>query len=167
MKTMIRICLAVAVVGMTAGSVRAQDERLTPGGVEVSALSDGSPAVGVDLLRVKAAPGDKRSFPRRAYQATTNNVISHPALYTAGAVVAALAASGELQEFIGIGGDDKGGKNAPKVPAAESKPKPGLVVGGTGNSFTAPATVISGPAYVGGVGNTVNIYEPAPATTTP
>lgn len=138
------------------------DEALQPGGVELTALADGTPAAGADLAAVFAKPktGDRRAWYTRAWDATTNNIVSNPKLYTAGTVLAGLAASGTLQEL--VGGDDDKSKKVVNPNPKEPRTAPSATVQGNNNDVTMPGSVVgSGPA-VGIVGNynTVTITEP-------
>ena len=154
MKTMIRICLAVAVVGMTAGCVTNHKVKTERKRAQVLRLehSDGAILAGVDVFGVKEA---FNADPAGTTGAITLDVII--------AAVFAFGADWAADEF--GGSDGKQGAKATATPTAS--PAPGLVVGGNDNSLTVPSTVISGPIYMDGNGNNVTVFEPEPATVAP
>jgi hypothetical protein len=157
MKTMIRICLAVAVVGLLAGCAtprKVDTERRRAQRVQVLKIehSDGAVLAGVDVFGVKEA---FNADPAGTTGAITLDVIL--------AAVFAFGVDWAADEF--GGSDGKQGAKATAIPTAY--PTAGLVVGGNDNSLTVPSTVISGPIYMDGNGNNVTVFEPAPATVTP
>lgn len=145
------------VVGLV-GIANAQDE-LKPGGVELTTLSDGTPAVGVDLAAVVANPTKSpKPWYSRAWSATTNNMAENPKTWISGAVAFGAAAS-----QIGKGG----GGSKKQTQTKETKPQPSVVVQGHDNAVTAPATVVNSEnpsVVVQGHDNDVTLTDP-PVTT--
>jgi hypothetical protein len=80
-------------------------------------------------------------------------------------IMAAVLAFGVDWAADEFNGDDKDGKQSPKMPQDGTQPAVGVY--GEGNSVSMPSTAIDGPIFVSGEGNTVNVYEPEPVTATP
>lgn len=163
MKRMIMAAvLGVAVIGWTS-SVRAEgDGPLVPGGVELTALNDGTPAVGVDVAAAAKAPkGDNRNAIVRAWDATIQNIKANPKTWVSGAVAAGAVVASESSLFGGGSGKKSSGNTTTKTKTP--RPAPAYVVGGYNNNVTAPATTTTSGnpvAVVGGHDNTLTLTDP-------
>jgi hypothetical protein len=157
--------------------VPANGKGLVPGGVQVGVI-DNTPVFVIDIAdinwsdpRIKSEPWyfKPSGVAKVIGSNTVANVEGNPKSWIAAGVVAALAASGQIepiaeniQKIFGGGSSDKD-KGTQQAPQTATKPTPSVDVHGQYNSVTVPSTAIDGPIVVNGAYNNVTVTETAVA----